>query len=179
MNVALTRKLASPSRRGPVSGRERGFTLVELMVTLTVFAILLALAIPAFNNAALNGKLNSFANALVASAYLARGEAIKRNAPVRLCVANGDACGAGGWEQGWIVVTNAGEVLQRQAALQAGYEVTGDQDVIVFQPSGVGATAANFTICRSGPEVGTQERVLTIGATGRPSVKRTEAGSCS
>ena len=161
---------------------QSGFTLIELMVTLSVMAILLMIAVPSFNEVTLGSKLGAFANNLAASAHLARSEAIKRNAPVSLCVSsNGKDCSAGGWEQGWIVLAMDGTVVQRQQALPAGFKATesGGVDDLVFQPSGVGATAATLTVCRATPTVGSQEREVTISATGRPNVKKTTTGSCS
>ena len=84
----------------PASGR--GFTLIELVVTLTVAAILLAIAVPSFYDATLGSKLASYANNFVASVSLARSEAIKRNAAVTLCASSdGASCASGGWEQGF------------------------------------------------------------------------------
>lgn len=161
---------------------QQGFTLVELMVTIAVMAILLMIAVPSFNDATLGSKLGSYANNLVAGAHLARSEAIKRNRAVTLCVSsNGTDCATGGWEQGWIVLTADDTVVQRQQALPAGLKVNraGGADSLVFQPSGVGATAATFTVCRATPTVGAQERVVEISATGRPGVKKTTAGTCA
>jgi type IV fimbrial biogenesis protein FimT len=157
----------------------RGFTLIELMVTISVMAILLMIAVPSFQDATLGSKLGSYANNLVAGAHLARSEAIKRNRAVTLCVSsNGTDCATGGWEQGWIVRATDGTVIQRQQALPAGLKITGGANSLVFQPSGVGATAATFTVCRATPTVGAQERVVEITATGRPGVKKTTTGSC-
>src|SRR5437870_3761801 len=86
----------------------RGFTIVELMVTLAVLSILLAIAIPAFNDAILGNRLTSYANDLVGGSLQARSEAVKRNTTATLCVSsNGASCGTGGWEQGWIVLSGA------------------------------------------------------------------------
>lgn len=166
----------------------RGFTLVELMVTVAVMAILLGIAIPSFTEITLSSKLRSYANDLVASAQLARGEAIKRNAVVRMCVStDGASCVSGGWEQGWVVfhdvdkdgALDAGEtVLQRQKAAASGFKITGTVSGVSFQPSGVGATLATLKVCRAAPSVGSQERVVNISATGRATVSKTATGSC-
>ena len=169
---------------GPLCCRSRyiqqGFTLIELMVTISILAILLMIAVPSFNEATLGSKLSSFANNLVASAHLARSEAIKRNAAVALCASSdGASCAAsGGWEQGWIVRASDGAVVQQQQALPVGFQVIGGAISVSFQPSGVNSDAVTFTICRSSPEAGAQERVIAISTTGRPNVKKTTAGSC-
>lgn len=161
---------------------QRGFTLIEMMVTIAVMAILLMIAVPSFQEATLGSKLGSYANSLVAGAHLARSEAIKRNEVVTLCVSsNGTSCGTGGWEQGWIVLAADGTVVQRQQALIAGFKATetGGATSLAFRPSGVGSDTATFTVCRATPDVGGQERVVSISMTGRPSVAKTTAGSCS
>ena len=169
--------------------RERGFTLIELMITLAVFAALLAVMVPSYSDMTLGSKLRSQANDLVAGAVLARSEAIKRNQAVRMCVsADGASCIAGGWEQGWVVfhdadddgVLDVGEtVLLRHQAAASGFKITGTVASVRFQGTGVGATQATLTACRATPSVGTQERVVNITATGRASVTKTNAGTCS
>lgn len=159
----------------------RGFTLIELMTALVIAAILMAVAVPSFRNASLGSKLSASANNLLSSLQLARSEAIKRNVAVTVCAsADGATCaGGGGWEQGW-VVRSAAEVIQSQQALPDGFLVTqaGGTAPLNFQPIGLGATAATFTVCRDDPD-GSQERVVTVRAAGNAYVTRTEVGSCS
>jgi len=168
------------SARGAAHGG-RGFTLIELLVTIFIAAILLAIAVPNFNDAVLGARLSAQANNLLASVQLARSEAIKRNTATTLCQSSdGATCtNSGGWEQGWVVLTGT-TVLQHQQALPTGLKVTqtGGTSSLSFQPIGVGATAATFTVCRSSP-VGKQERVVTVSATGVAYVTRTTAGACS
>lgn len=156
-----------------------GFTLVELMVTIAVAAILISIAVPSLSDATTNGKLSASANDLVAGVALGRSEAIKRNAVASLCVSSdGSTCGSGGWEQGWIIRSGS-TVIQAHAAAPTGYKVISSVARIDFQPSGVGSTQASITVCRATPTVGGEERVVTISATGRAYVSRTTAGSCS
>ncbi|SEQ85871.1 type IV fimbrial biogenesis protein FimT [Azotobacter beijerinckii] len=164
--------------------RLHGFTLVELMVALAVLAILLGVAIPSFSDVTLSSKLRSLANELVASATLGRSEAIKRNAVVTLCASSDGSTCTGSWYEGWIVRASDGTVLHAQAAAPSGYRITAiapdttSITSIAFQPTGLGATTASLTVCRSSPSAGNQERVVEISLTGRTSVKSTTTGEC-
>ncbi|MNZ23686.1 hypothetical protein D3C78_408080 [compost metagenome] len=159
---------------------ERGFTLIELMVTLVVAAILLSIAVPNFSDMTLGSKLSSSANALVAGAQVARSEAIKRNAVVSLCASSdGASCSASAeWEEGWIVLSG-GTVVMAEKAASSGLRISSAVKRLEFQPSGVGSTQAALTVCRLTPYPGSQERVVTFSATGRASVSKTTTGSCS
>ena len=165
-----------------------GFTLIELVVTVLILAILITVGVPSFSDATLGSRLGSYANELMTSAYLARSEAMKRNRPVTLCTStNGTSCAvSGGWEQGWIVLeASTSTVIQHQQARAPGYKVMAKDASnaaiysVAFQPTGFGATQATFTVCRYLPQAGKQERVVTLSPTGKPAVSRTETGTCS
>ena len=165
---------------GGASPTESGFTLIEMMVTVSVMAILLAIAVPSFQGVALSSKLTSLANDFVASAQLARSEAIKRNRPARLCASSDGATCTGDWKDGWVVLREDGVVVHAQKKLPDGFVMSGNVTTISFSATGVGVVAAaTLTVCRKLPSVGSQERVVSISSTGRPSVKRTTVGSCS
>lgn len=90
----------------------RGFTLVELLVTLAVGAILLAIAIPGYAFLANTNKLAAVTNELVVALQLARSEAVKRGQRVTVCKsanASSSSCSnVGGWQQGWLVFVDFG-----------------------------------------------------------------------
>jgi len=98
-----------PTLTGEARGAGRGFTLIEVMVTITVAGILLAIGVPAFQSFVQNDRDIGQANSLVGSLNYARSEAIKRGSPTGITVcpsALGLACDVGStaWAGGWIVV---------------------------------------------------------------------------
>lgn len=98
--------------------QQRGFTLIELIITLVVAGVLLAVAIPGFTEMIKNNRLATAANAFVTSANIARSEAIKRGVRVTVCKsADGVNCTTSNdWEQGWIVFAD----LDNNATFDAG-----------------------------------------------------------
>ncbi len=83
----------------------RGITLVEMMVTLSVLALLLAMAVPSYRSSMEGNRRTTYANQLLEDMALARSEAIKRNARVVVCPSfTGTTCsGSDNWAAGWIV----------------------------------------------------------------------------
>lgn len=89
----------------------RGFSLIELLITMAVAAVLLAIAVPSLAAMIRNNRLAAGANELVAALQLARAEAVKRGRPVTLCSSNdGSACvnATSGWAaRQWLVFQDA------------------------------------------------------------------------
>ncbi len=98
----------------------RGFSLIELMITLAVIVVLLTVGVPTFNTFIKNNRLKTATNNLVTALNLARSEAIKRGLRVSVCKsADGATCAAAnGWDQGWIVFTDQND----NAAYNSGSE---------------------------------------------------------
>lgn len=182
------RKLAVPGR-----DRQRGFTLLELMVTITILALVLSFGVPSFQQVMADSRRTSDVNELLLSLNLARSEALKRNQHVSICKsADGAACGdvATSWNDGWIVFVNNGsanvdtvnvgeEILLVKPALSRNAVLTPDAgvaDFAAFRPSGRINTSGGFVLCdgRSAEHA----RGVFISPTGRPtSAKERPDGS--
>jgi len=138
----------------------RGFTLIELMVTVTVLAILLAVAAPSFTSFIAGQKVKSASNDLTTALILARSEAIKRNADIVIAPVN-----ANSWVGGWSV-TAAGTALLQQQAL-SGVTLTKTPSTITYKSSGRPTATSNFEIAGS-----STIRCLSVDTSGIPSTKK-------
>lgn len=78
--------------------RPSGFTLIELMVTISIVAIAMAIAVPSMTTFMRNAELTSFANSLVSAINVARGEAMKRGMNAMAVPTDGS-----NWSSGWVV----------------------------------------------------------------------------
>ena len=86
-----------------------GFTLVELLITLIIVSVLLAVGLPSLKTFLQGNQLVAATNELLSAVHIARSEAIKLNTNVTLCESsNGTTCAAtGDWENGWIVFVDS------------------------------------------------------------------------
>lgn len=89
----------------PANRPATGFSLIELLTTLAISAILLAASIPAMGSFAAHQALISASNSLVTGLQLARNQAISSGKPVRLCPAYDESGCADrtAWSHGWRV----------------------------------------------------------------------------
>jgi type IV fimbrial biogenesis protein FimT len=88
---------------------QTGFTLMELLMTIAIAAIVAMLAIPSFRYVTNSNRIAAEVNGLLGDLQFARGEAIKEGQPVTVCMSKGgttcDTTGAA-WQSGWIVYSN-------------------------------------------------------------------------
>ena len=91
-----------------------GFTLIELMVTVSLVAIVTSIAVPSFRTMTANNRITTETNGLVTAIRLARSEAVKRNTRIVLCrsadpAAATPTCGgtANTWTTGWLLFTGS------------------------------------------------------------------------
>lgn len=144
-----------------------GFTLIEMMVTVAVLAILTMIALPNYRTFVLNSRMTAQANDFLVALQLARSEAIKRNAPVTLSAKSGE------WKNGWQITDTNNKVLRDFPPLQGGSTLTGDNS-IVFQANGQ-AGATTFSLCSPDASVA-PGRDIEVEVSGRASVIK--PGTC-
>jgi len=176
------------SRAVPRSG---GYTLVELMVVLSLAVILGSIAVPSMRTMLQNGRLTSAANDLLASINRARTEALKQQVPTVVCftanpTATSPVCDYGA-ARGWIVFAdNNGDwarqsneaILERHSVIDSTVTVKADGDAVVaFSATGFATPSAahqalrNAVFCDARGVVaagtGSTARALLIATTGR------------
>lgn len=81
---------------------QRGFGLIETMVTIAILAILLSIAVPSYQQMIANSRTRSIAESFRAGVDLARTEAMRRNLPVSFAIVS-DGCTASASETSWVV----------------------------------------------------------------------------
>ncbi len=112
------------------ASRAGGFTLIELMVTIAIAAILMMIAAPSFVSFQRSAELTGAANSLLASINAARSEGMKRNMTAMVVPADGST-----WESGWIVFVDVdrsetytpGDIfVSKQGPLPSYFSANGD-----------------------------------------------------
>lgn len=165
----------------------RGYTLLELLVTLAVAAIALAVGLPSFERLRLDMQRTSAVNAFVGAVQLARSEAAKRARPVVLCkTADFERCGGDEirYDHGFMVFVNEDDVRppQRSAAeplLRAyrpteGMTISANRDLFEFRPFRVRSTNGTVTFCDRRGEA--EARAVIVSYTGRPRTAKAGPG---
>lgn len=170
-----------------------GFTIIELMVTIAVAAVLLGLAVPAFTDVIRNTRMANQANSVVGALNYARSESATRGMPVSVCALNNDgsACvdaaeSATNWTNGWMIFTDRsgdlGEpdgtdtILQTGAMPGGGFAIASTASFVRFGVGASGATERTLTVrpTDTGVCLTTGVREIVIGRTGRvSSIKKT------
>ena len=169
---------------------QRGFTIIELMMTLLVLALLISVAVPSFGTFINNNRITSQANNFHAAVLFARSEAVKRNRNVVICWSGNPAaaspCGNSGtgWTDGWVMYADedqdgafdANELIRSHDGVTGGGTMSGGLASISYSGDGrISSSAATFKFCDASNN-DSYTRELTFSALGNPRV--TKSGTC-
>lgn len=181
---------ADPSRPARRLRLAAGFTVIELLMAITVMTVLTLIAVPGFNAMINNNRIRSDAGTLMANLATARSEAARRGISVTVCASSdGSSClgttADPSWVNGYIAFTDLDNnaaydsstetILLVNGPLATGLTVTPGSfttgNRLRFSASGEATLTGTLTLCRSGYS----GRVISINNAGRASSKTTTA----
>jgi type IV fimbrial biogenesis protein FimT len=167
--------------------KQRGLTLLELLVTVTIIVIVSTIGVPSFSETLKQQQLRAQINEFRTALQLTQSEAIKRGKTVVICKSDNPEttqtpeCGLTSdtsinWESGWVIfvddntngVINTKEtIIRRGSPLRAGYTLRGGSGTtssVSYQTTGetVGQT---FVLCENNDI--THARAIYVGTNGR------------
>lgn len=155
------------------SGRmSLGFTMMELMITLAIVGILLAIAVPNFKFQIEQGRFTAASNEIITALNFARGEALRRSRPVSVSRVGPS------WQGGWTAFIDPARtgVIGAQPPLRQGngvgsVEVTGAPAFVLFDSSGrrrsdVASAFVTFEVFKTGAETSSR-RTVCVSQSGR------------
>lgn len=143
------------SHSHPLSPQLAGFTLVELLISITVLSILLMLVTPSFKDMLMNNRVSAETDALTNSLNFARNTALSQNTTILVCpfsATSSTTCG-GSWQNGWIVITQpaAGTpvLLHSHSTGTNDATLSATTASVSFDSRGISTTQTNFKVCDS------------------------------
>ncbi len=148
----------------------KGMTLIELMVTMGVIVILLAIGVPSMQGTSQNNRLDSAISSLSSDFAFARSEAVTRNVSVRIRSFNGNTDWSGGWIVETMPTAGASVRLRNSPALAANILLaakTGAATSLTYNSDGSQtAGLLTFRACKKG-DTSSHGREVRVNATGR------------
>jgi type IV fimbrial biogenesis protein FimT len=186
----------------PPRTRNSGFSLVQLMITVAIVAILTGISIPSYKYITNSNRIANEVNGLLGDLQYARFAAIKTGQPVTICASSSPTahstttCAVStNWAQGWIVFNDtagtgqyvAGEGLLRVQQTFAGTDtLVGGISGITFNREGfpvttvTAANTANVTIkLNTAPQLTQFERCIQVGINGQVLSEKNGTGGCT
>jgi len=155
-----------------------GFTLVELLTTVTIFTTLLSLAIPEFRSMAQRNQITTAHNAFLSTMQFTRSEAIKRGNNVIICKWDNlqAACdSARNWHNGWAVFDDKNgnsskdtneDIIRVHKALPINIQMHYNHVKLKYNAEGLSTGySGTITFCSDGEQVTKQG--MTLSSVGR------------
>lgn len=150
----------------------RGFTLLELMVTIAMVLILAAIAVPGVSSMVQSNAVSSYANMISTSLMLAKSEASKRSDVVNFVPETN-------WNNGWSVTDSAGTLIRRFDGIPTAYTVSASVTSVGFRNDGSITTSAAYTVKLQPATSCTADLVREIKVTLTGTISVSSGGTCS
>lgn len=157
------------------SKHNKGFTLIEMMVTVAVLAIILGIGVPSFQGLIERNRVSTATDRLLATLASARSEAIRLGQAVNV-LRLGDT-----WQNGWEVTTGA-STIRRESGVSPSIKII-DQNIgnaISFAANGnvptLSGRSAVFTICATNSTA--RRRQISINERGHLSTRQNDETGC-
>jgi type IV fimbrial biogenesis protein FimT len=151
-----------------VMNASRGFTVVEMVIAMSILAIIVAIAAPSLTSVIVVQQVKAAAQDVYASLSVARSEALTRNTSVTVAPVGGN------WAQGWTVTDAGGTVLRRQDGYPK-INLSGPAQIVFNGDGRPDATATPFGATATGVD-SSNYRCVRVRLNGRSSIK---SGACS
>jgi len=155
-----------------------GFTLLELLITISIVGILTSLAAPSFSTFIQDRKLEAILNDFRSGLVMTRSESVKRGQRTVICASsNGTSCNGSAWTEGWLSFVDddaddtkdaSEEILLVGSALESDFSLLGSVDVtdaIRYEPDGESLETGAVTLC--GPQGASHAEALIITPSGK------------
>ncbi len=148
--------------------RTKGFTMIELLVVMSIMVILLAISAPSFQAFLQKERVTAASNKILRAVLLTRSEAINQELPVTFTV-NAD---------GWDVTDNDGVLILTDSIVDAGITlgIDGDAGDITFgsngRPAAPMVSNSDYLTISSGDK----SLFICFTPSGRPSIQ--DGGNC-
>jgi len=139
----------------PSMAGARGFTLIELMIGISIMSLVMALAMPSYRTWIQNTRIRNSAEAILNGLQVARMEAVRRNIPVQLVLGTGSA-----WTVGCVTVT-----ATCPATIQSHSSGEGSSAAVTVTPSAGGTFVFDPFGRRTTPAVGAGTARLDVATT--------------
>lgn len=147
-----------------------GFTLIEMLIVVSIVAILASIAIPSFKSLMQSQRVKNAAFELFATLSVARSEAIKRNATVTVAPVS-----AGSWQAGWGIAASGAPAIKTQGSINGVVITLAPASVAYARNGRITGASPSFQIDVSATAT-TNVRCIKIELSGMP---RTLKGACT